>query len=122
MGRRRLARTGHFRHRPRPQRGALTVLPLALSYQACYRIHAGDFELAAALADEADAISAAVGSAPMVYPALVLSAWRGQEAQAHRLTAAARAEAAARGEDVRSPSPTMPSPSCTTGWPATTPH
>ncbi|GAA1653701.1 LuxR family transcriptional regulator [Saccharothrix algeriensis] len=78
--------------------GALTVLPLALSYQACYRIHAGDFELAAALADEADAISAAVGSAPMVYPALVLSAWRGQEAQAHRLTAAARAEAAARGE------------------------
>lgn len=78
--------------------GALALLPMALSYEACYRVHTGDLAAATALADEASAISAATGAAPMIYPALVLSAWRAQETRARQLIDAVRAEAGARGE------------------------
>ncbi|WP_155370281.1 helix-turn-helix transcriptional regulator [Catellatospora vulcania] len=78
--------------------GALGVLPMALSYEACYRVHTGDLSTAASLADEATAISTAIGSAPMMYPSLLLAAWQGRESQARRLIDAARAEASARGE------------------------
>ncbi|MCX4574946.1 AAA family ATPase [Streptomyces sp. NBC_01571] len=62
--------------------GALAVLPMALSYQACFHVHAGQFDTAAALIDEATAISEAIGGAPMMYSELVLGAWRGRETQA----------------------------------------
>ncbi|MFC7245583.1 AAA family ATPase [Catellatospora aurea] len=78
--------------------GALALLPMALSYEACYRVHTGDLATASALADEATAISTATGAAPMAYPALVLSAWRANETHARRLLQAVRGEAAARGE------------------------
>ncbi|MEU8076599.1 LuxR family transcriptional regulator [Catellatospora citrea] len=78
--------------------GALGVLPMALSYEACYRIHAGDLATAASLSAEAAAISTAIGSAPMVYASLLLAAWQGRESQALRLIDAARTEALTRGE------------------------
>lgn len=78
--------------------GALGVLPMALSYEACYRIHTGDLATAVALAEEAAAISTAIGSVPMMYPSLLLAAWQGRESQALRFIDAARTEAAARGE------------------------
>ena len=65
--------------------GALTVLPIAATYRAGVHVHAGEFAAAAALIEEADAITEATGNAPLGYTSLVLAAWRGQEAQASEL-------------------------------------
>ncbi|GAA1376284.1 helix-turn-helix transcriptional regulator [Catellatospora chokoriensis] len=78
--------------------GTLGVLPMALTYQACFHVHAGDFDTASALIDEATAISAAMDSAPMTYPSLVLSAWRAQESQTMDLVEASVKDVGARGE------------------------
>ena len=78
--------------------GALTVLPLAATYRAGVHVHAGEFAAAAALIEEADAITEATGNAPLMYSSLVLAAWRGQEAQALELIEASREDAARRGE------------------------
>jgi DNA-binding CsgD family transcriptional regulator len=78
--------------------GALAVLPIALSYRACVHLHAGEFDAATALIDEAKAISEATGSAPLRYTSLVLLAWRGQEAQALDLIKTGVKDATARGE------------------------
>ena len=78
--------------------GALTVLPLAATYRAGVHVHAGEFAAAAALIEEADAITAATGNAPLMYTSLVLAAWRGQEAQALQLIEASREDATRRGE------------------------
>lgn len=58
--------------------GALTFLPLALGYRAALSVHTGDFDLAAALVDEAGTLAEATGHSPMGYPALLLAAWRGE--------------------------------------------
>ncbi|SFS35960.1 LuxR C-terminal-related transcriptional regulator [Streptomyces sp. ok210] len=78
--------------------GALAILPMALTYQACSHVHAGEFDTAAALIDEATAISDAAGGVPMMYTSLVLGAWRGQESQALGLIEATIKEVRARGE------------------------
>jgi DNA-binding CsgD family transcriptional regulator len=78
--------------------GALTLLPLAATYRAGVHVHAGEFAAAAALIEEADAITEATGNAPLGYTSLVLAAWRGREAEALELIEASREDAAARGE------------------------
>jgi DNA-binding CsgD family transcriptional regulator len=78
--------------------GALTVLPVDLEYRAGVHLHAGEFAAASSLVDEADAISAAIGNAPLRYAALFLAAWRGEEAQALKLSEARARDATARGE------------------------
>jgi DNA-binding CsgD family transcriptional regulator len=78
--------------------GALAALPVALSYRAGVHVHAGEFSDAAALIEEADAISAAAGNAPLRYPALMLAAWRGEEARALDLIEAGVQDATERGE------------------------
>jgi DNA-binding CsgD family transcriptional regulator len=78
--------------------GAVTALPIALSSEACARLHAGEFSDAAALIDEAQAISDAMGSAALSYARMVLAGWRGQEAQAIDLIEAVIKDATARGE------------------------
>jgi DNA-binding CsgD family transcriptional regulator len=78
--------------------GALAVLPVALGYRACMHVHAGEFAAAAALIDEADAITVATGNAPLWYASLVLAAWRGEEARTMKLTRARVRDATARGE------------------------
>jgi DNA-binding CsgD family transcriptional regulator len=78
--------------------GALTVLPVDLEYRAGVHLHAGEFAAASALVDEADAITAVTGNAPLRYAALFLAAWRGEEAQALKLIEARAREATARGE------------------------
>ena len=78
--------------------GALTVLPLAATYRAGVHVHAGEFVAAATLIEEADAITAATGNAPLMYTSLVLAAWRGQEAHALQLIEASREDATRRGE------------------------
>ncbi|MCX4510766.1 AAA family ATPase [Streptomyces sp. NBC_01619] len=78
--------------------GALAVLPMALTYQACFHVHAGEFDTAAALIDEATAISEATGGAPMMYTSLVLAAWRAEESEALALIESTVEEVVARGE------------------------
>ena len=78
--------------------GALNILPIALTYRAGVCVHAGEFAAAAALIEEAAAITQATGAAPFMYTSLVLAAWRGQEARALELIAAGLKDAAARGE------------------------
>ena len=78
--------------------GALTVLPVALEYRAAVHAHAGEFAAASALIEEADAITAATGNAPLRYVSLFLAAWRGEEAQVMKLIESRTRDATARGE------------------------
>lgn len=78
--------------------GALAVLPIALTYLAGFRVHAGEFEEAAALIEEADEIAAASGSPPLPYTSLLLVAWRGDEAKALPVIEAGLRSARSRGE------------------------
>jgi DNA-binding CsgD family transcriptional regulator len=78
--------------------GALSVLPIAATYRASLHVHAGAFDAASSLIEEADAITHATGMAPLKYASLMLAAWRGNEADGLELFEAARLEATARGE------------------------
>src|SRR5215208_4544469 len=78
--------------------GALAVLPIAATYRASLYVHAGAFDAAASLIDEADAITHATGMAPLKYASLMLAAWRGKEADGFALIESGRNEATARGE------------------------
>jgi DNA-binding CsgD family transcriptional regulator len=78
--------------------GAMSVLPVVLEYRAAVHLHAGEFAAAAALIDEATAITAATGYAPVRYAPVVLLAWRGEEAQATALIEARVRDATAGGE------------------------
>ena len=62
--------------------GALNLLPLALGYRALVHLHAGEFAAASALTEEANAITKATGNAPAKFTSLLLTAWRGVEAEA----------------------------------------
>jgi DNA-binding CsgD family transcriptional regulator len=77
---------------------ALSVLPIACTYRAGVHVHAGEFDEAADLVEEAGAISAATGGAPFTYSALILAAWRGDESRAHSQLEVALADAVSRGE------------------------
>jgi DNA-binding CsgD family transcriptional regulator len=78
--------------------GTLTVLPVDLEYRAAVHIHAGEFAAASALVEEADAISAVTGNAPLRYASLFLAALRGDEAQVLKLIEARARDATVRGE------------------------
>ncbi|HEY7076854.1 MAG TPA: hypothetical protein VH418_15860, partial [Solirubrobacteraceae bacterium] len=78
--------------------GALRVLPIALTYRASLHVHAGAFDAASSLVEEASAIIQATGMAPMKFASLMLLAWRGDEAEALALVEPARIEGTARGE------------------------
>jgi DNA-binding CsgD family transcriptional regulator len=78
--------------------GMLSVLPNAVTYRAALHIHGGAFDAASSLIEEADAITQATEMAPLKYAALMLAAWRGNEADALALIEAGRLEATARGE------------------------
>ncbi|HUE26639.1 MAG TPA: AAA family ATPase, partial [Solirubrobacteraceae bacterium] len=78
--------------------GAVTVLPLALNLRAGIHLFAGEFAAAQALSEEARAVSDAIANPPVPHARLFLAAWRGQEAETLRLTAAGDRDATARGE------------------------
>jgi DNA-binding CsgD family transcriptional regulator len=78
--------------------GALAVLPSALVYRAGVHVYTGEFTKAAALLEEADAITAATGHTPMKYHSLTLAAWRGVPGPAIELIEAAAADGHAKGE------------------------
>jgi DNA-binding CsgD family transcriptional regulator len=78
--------------------GTLSVLPLADSYRAGVHLHAGEYAAAAALMDDSSAITQMSGSAPLIYTAPLLAAYRGDESRAVRLLHAARRDATAKGQ------------------------
>jgi DNA-binding CsgD family transcriptional regulator len=78
--------------------GALGVLPIAATYRASLHVHAGAFDAASSLIEEADAITHVTGMAPLKFASLMLAAWRGNEAAGLELIEAGRLEATARGE------------------------
>jgi DNA-binding CsgD family transcriptional regulator len=82
--------------------GALSVLPMALSTHIGVLVHTGDLAGAAALVDELDTVSEAMGSRVAPYGALGLAAWRGQEDVASRLidTLGTEPQLMARGDEM----------------------
>ena len=78
--------------------GALSVLPIALTYRGGVHVHAGEFAAAAMLVEEAAAITEATGNAPLWYTSLVLAAWRGREDRALELIELGVEDATSRGE------------------------
>ena len=85
-------------------------------------VHAGEFAAASALIEEADAIAAATGNAPLRYASLLLAAWRGEEARTLKLieTRARGRDRQRRGKGHRFGWSTSP-PCCTTVSAATRP-
>ena len=62
--------------------GALSMLPVALVYRAGLHVFGGELAAASALIAEADTIAVSTGTTPLMYARLLLSAWRGVEAEA----------------------------------------
>jgi DNA-binding CsgD family transcriptional regulator len=80
--------------------GALAVLPLALNYLSGIRVFEGELDAAGVLLKEADAISEATKTAPILFGKLQLAACRGDQAEALSLIDASESEAIVRGEGV----------------------
>jgi len=80
--------------------GALSVLPVALSARAGVHLNAGELAAAAALIEEAEAVTEATGSHVVSYGLLMLAALRGREAEASALFEATAKEVTPRGEGV----------------------
>jgi DNA-binding CsgD family transcriptional regulator len=78
--------------------GALAVLPAALAEGAAVRLAAGELTTAAAMTREAEAAVRITGNPAAQYGPALIAAWRGQQAEAAQLIAAATTETAARGE------------------------
>ncbi|MET0967214.1 MAG: AAA family ATPase [Nakamurella sp.] len=78
--------------------GALTALLVLLDYRAGIHVHAGEFAAASVLMEEATALSEVTGNAAVNYSALLLLAWRGQEAETLVRVAARTSDANAKGE------------------------
>jgi len=78
--------------------GALTILPVTLTYLSGVRLFEGEFAVASALLQEADAVNAATSTVGLVYGRLLLGAWRGREPQAVQLIDLGLESANARGE------------------------
>jgi DNA-binding CsgD family transcriptional regulator len=78
--------------------GTLSVLPIALTYRAALHVHEGAFGPAAALIEEVDAITVAIDMAPVKYGALMLAAWRGNEAEGLELIERLTVGVTERGE------------------------
>lgn len=78
--------------------GALTVLPLAVSYRAGVHVHHGELDAAAALSAESNALTASVGGPPVRYAEALTLAWRGDETSYRELIGAGVQNLIARGE------------------------
>ncbi|WP_068007772.1 AAA family ATPase [Nocardia pseudobrasiliensis] len=69
--------------------GSFHMLPIGLAMLATVTAHSGDFGAAQAMISEEEAIAAATGAAPLVYPRIHLAALRGRRAEAEELFATA---------------------------------
>ncbi|MFD0312919.1 helix-turn-helix transcriptional regulator [Streptomyces flavalbus] len=80
--------------------GQAMGLPLALTMRCVVHVLDGELAQAAALADEVETVSEAVGIAAPLYAALFVTAWRGREAECVDLGRRADEGAVRRGEGV----------------------
>jgi DNA-binding CsgD family transcriptional regulator len=78
--------------------GALVLLQFGLIILAVPHLLAGELTTAARLIEEDRLIAEATGNPPVAYTAMMLAAWRGQEAPATELIEATVQEATARGQ------------------------
>ncbi|MFF1634152.1 ATP-binding protein [Leifsonia sp. NPDC058248] len=78
--------------------GALAMLPIALTERFSVELFRGDLAAALALAAEADAVTAATGTALSPHIAFLRAAWGGSEGEARALIEASRNDVSARGE------------------------
>lgn len=78
--------------------GAVSMLPIALTYRAALHVHEGAFDPAAALIEEVDAITVATDAAPVKYGTMVLAAWSGDETAALKVVAEVMPDVTQRGE------------------------
>ena len=78
--------------------GALTLLPGMANFLAAVNVHSGAVNNAAELIDEVRAITQATGIPPLNYAALMLAAWRGDQARMQVIADGALPGAIARGE------------------------
>ncbi|MFS8201657.1 AAA family ATPase [Streptomyces sp. CWNU-52B] len=78
--------------------GHATVLPLALTMRCAVHVLAGELVLAESVVTEIRRVSEALGTAPPVYGALLLSAWQGDEGRWADLDRSAVDGAFHRGE------------------------
>src|SRR5262249_1349544 len=78
--------------------GALTVLPLALTYLGLLRTYQGDFDGAAGLLEEADGSRGGTGNANVGSSGFLLAAYRGANALTRRPLEDVVRDATARGE------------------------
>ena len=78
--------------------GALSMLPLALVFQAGVDFHRGDVVTALARIAESDAVCASTGNAPLRYASLVLTAWLGDEPATVEVLDGAARSAVTHGE------------------------
>jgi DNA-binding CsgD family transcriptional regulator len=78
--------------------GALGLLSIALNGQGMIAAWSGDFEVAAALSTEDDAVREATGTLISPYGAMLLAAFRGRDEESSLLADATMEDAVARGE------------------------
>jgi DNA-binding CsgD family transcriptional regulator len=83
------------------QAGAVSALPLALSWNSTSRVFAGHLASAESLLDEMDNLSAAINKGTSLispYGRVAIAAWRGRGSETARISAAGASDARARGE------------------------
>jgi len=80
------------------ERGALAVLPVALTYRVLAQINAGEFAAAVRLNQELVSIIEAIDAPLSLYTSLALAAWRGEESETSELGELIIRDANARGE------------------------
>ncbi|MFL5884178.1 MAG: AAA family ATPase [Thermoleophilaceae bacterium] len=78
--------------------GAVALLPGMANFLAALNVHSGAVENAAGLIDEVNAITHATGIPPLDYAALMLAAWRGDQARMQAIADEGMPGAMARGE------------------------
>ena len=81
-------------------RGALAMLPMALTIQIVFQVLAGDLSAAGALLAEQTAVADGTEVREPDYAAQLLAAWRGDEDLAAKLIPATTAEVEQRGEGI----------------------
>ena len=96
--------------------GALATLPAALNFLSLTSVLMGELARAGELATEATAITQATGGVPLRHARIMLSAWRGDQAETTALNAIIAKEAPTPTRARRSPWPSTRWQCSTTGW------
>jgi DNA-binding CsgD family transcriptional regulator len=78
--------------------GALSVLPMSLTFRMGAHLHAGELGAAGSMLEDLDVVTEATGTQVPPYAAIALASWRGREAEARELMRVSMNAIVARGE------------------------